>query len=71
MQDRKAVLGLYNVAYTLENDQPDPAFPRLGQLIVDYEAPLRKLHEEFIPHSRVRPALLLPFSCPSPALFTP
>lgn len=31
----------------------DPAFPRLGQLIVDYESPLKKLSEEFVPHARV------------------
>lgn len=30
----------------------DPSFPRLGQLIVDYEPPLKKLAEEFVPHTK-------------------
>ena len=37
----------------------DPAFPRLGQLIVDYESPLKKLSEEFVPHARVLTRALL------------
>lgn len=32
----------------------DPSFPRLGQMVIDYDIPLRKLSEEFVPHSRVR-----------------
>lgn len=31
----------------------DMAFPRLGQMILDYEIPMKKLAEEFVPHSRV------------------
>ena len=31
-------------------------FPRLGQMIVDYETPVKKLSEEFIPHAKVPPA---------------
>ena len=29
------------------------SFPRLGQMIVDYDPPIKKLSEEFIPHSKV------------------
>ena len=32
----------------------DKDFPRLAQLILDYESPLKKLMEEFVPHSKVR-----------------
>lgn len=33
----------------------DREYPRLGQMIVDYENPLKKMMEEFVPHSKVRP----------------
>lgn len=31
----------------------DREYPRLGQMIVDYENPLKKMMEEFVPHSKV------------------
>lgn len=31
----------------------DPSFARLGQMIMEYENPLRKLMEEFGPHTKV------------------
>ncbi len=53
VDDRKAVLGLFNAAHEMVHGACDPAFPRLGQLIVDYDPPLKKLAEEFVPHGRV------------------
>lgn len=53
VDDRKAVLGLYNTAYELQNNTAEPSFPRLGQMIIDYEQPLRKLTDEFVPHTRI------------------
>ncbi|KRY89628.1 Nck-associated protein 1 [Trichinella pseudospiralis] len=53
IEDRKTVPGLYNAAYELQNGVHDTCFPRLGQMIVDYEQPLKKLSEEFVPHSKV------------------
>ncbi|XP_070532704.1 nck-associated protein 1-like [Ptychodera flava] len=53
VEDRKAVLGLYNYAYEMVNGSSDPHFPRLGQMIIDYEHPLKKLCEEFVPHSNL------------------
>ena len=53
VDDRKAVLGLFNAAHEMVHGACDPAFPRLGQLIVDYDPPLKKLSEEFVPHARV------------------
>eukprot|EP00094_Tigriopus_californicus_P005705 TCALIF_05499-PA protein Name:"Similar to Hem Membrane-associated protein Hem (Drosophila melanogaster)" AED:0.06 eAED:0.06 QI:71/0.83/0.85/1/0.83/0.85/7/245/1120 len=52
VDDRKAVLGLFNAAHELIHGHADPSFPRLGQLIREYSVPLRKLSEEFVPHAR-------------------
>lgn len=32
----------------------DREYPRLGQMIVDYENALKKMMEEFVPHGKVR-----------------
>ena len=53
VEDRKAVLGLFNTAHEMTHGQGDPAFPRLGQLIIDYESPLKKLSEDFVPHAKL------------------
>ncbi|XP_055996356.1 nck-associated protein 1-like isoform X6 [Ostrea edulis] len=53
VEDRRVVLSLYSVAYEYLHASCDPSFPRLGQLVIDYDSPLRKLSEEFVPHSRV------------------
>lgn len=37
----------------------DREYPRLGQMIVDYENPLKKMMEEFVPHGKVlHPSLM-------------
>lgn len=59
VEDRKAVLGLFNAAYEMQNNQSDQSFPRLGQMIIDYDAPLKKLSEEFIPHKNLLTSALL------------
>lgn len=53
VEDRKAVLGLFNTAHEMTNGQGDASFPRLGQMIIDYEVPMKKLSEEFVPHSKL------------------
>ncbi|KAG8176652.1 hypothetical protein JTE90_009846 [Oedothorax gibbosus] len=53
VDDRRAVLGLFNTAYEMLHGHNDASFPRLGQLIIDYDIPLKKLSEEFIPHSKL------------------
>ncbi|XP_076048024.1 nck associated protein 1 Hem isoform X3 [Oratosquilla oratoria] len=58
VEDRKAVLGLFNAAHEMVNNQGDPSFPRLGQMIMDYEVPLKKLSEEFVPHTKLLSAAL-------------
>lgn len=49
VDDRKVVLGLFNAAYNFVNNGNEPSFPRLGQMIVDYENPIKKLCEDFSP----------------------
>lgn len=53
VDDRKAVLGLFNAAFEMQNNASDQSFPRLGQMIIDYDAPVKKLSDEFIPHQRL------------------
>ncbi|TMS37405.1 hypothetical protein L596_004342 [Steinernema carpocapsae] len=53
VEDRRAVLGLFNAAYDLSHGQSEPSFPRLGQMIIDYENPLKKLAEDLGPLNRL------------------
>ena len=53
VEDRKIVLGLFTIAHEMINGQADASFPRLGQMIVDYENPMKKLIEDFSPHIKV------------------
>ena len=46
-------IGLYNVAHETTRGSMDTHFPRLGQMIIDYDAPIKKMTEEFIPLSKV------------------
>ncbi|XP_046405356.1 membrane-associated protein Hem isoform X2 [Ischnura elegans] len=53
VEDRKAVLGLFNAAFEMAHNQSDQSFPRLGQMIMDYDPPIKKLSEEFVPHNKL------------------
>lgn len=53
VEDRKAVLGLYNAAYEMVHGATDISFPRLGSMIMEYDLPFKKLSEEFVPHSKL------------------
>ncbi|OXA44151.1 membrane-associated protein Hem [Folsomia candida] len=53
VEDRKAVLGLFHVAHEMANNSPDSSFPRLGQMILEYDPPLKKLSDEFGPHNKL------------------
>lgn len=53
VEDRKAVLGLFNTAHEMTHGHSDSSFPRLGQMIIDYESPIKKLAEEFTPHQKL------------------
>lgn len=53
VEDRKAVIGLFNTAHELTHGHSENSFPRLGQMIVEYENPVKKLSEDFVPHSKL------------------
>ncbi|XP_018322242.1 membrane-associated protein Hem [Agrilus planipennis] len=53
VEDRKAVLGLFNAAHEMVHSQSDSSFPRLGNMIIDYDVPIKKLSEEFLPHAKL------------------
>ncbi|OZC10769.1 Membrane-associated protein gex-3 family protein [Onchocerca flexuosa] len=53
VDDKKAVLGLFNAAYELSNGQSEPTFPRLGQMIIEYDNPWKKLAEDLGPLNRL------------------
>uniref|UniRef100_A0A674DHW0 Nck-associated protein 1 n=1 Tax=Salmo trutta TaxID=8032 RepID=A0A674DHW0_SALTR len=50
IEERKAIIGLYNYAHEMTHGSR--YYPRLGQMIVDYENPLKKMMEEFVPHGK-------------------
>lgn len=53
IEERKAIIGLYNHAHDMLQGKVDKDFTRLAQLIQDYEHnPLRKLVEDFAVHNR-------------------
>ncbi|KAM3621969.1 uncharacterized protein V6R79_018401 [Siganus canaliculatus] len=52
IDDKKALVGMYNCAYEMTNGNSDPSYPRLGQMFVEYEHPWKKLIEEFGPHTK-------------------
>uniref|UniRef100_A0A8C5MKB5 Nck-associated protein 1 n=1 Tax=Leptobrachium leishanense TaxID=445787 RepID=A0A8C5MKB5_9ANUR len=52
IEERKAIIGLYNYSHEMAHGASDREYPRLGQMIVDYENPLKKMMEEFVPHSK-------------------
>uniref|UniRef100_A0A9J8C835 Nck-associated protein 1 n=1 Tax=Cyprinus carpio carpio TaxID=630221 RepID=A0A9J8C835_CYPCA len=54
IEERKAIIGLYNYAHEMTHGSSDREYPRLGQMIVDYENPLKKMMEEFVPHGKLR-----------------
>ena len=65
IEERKAIIGLYNYAHEMTHGASDGEYPCLGQMIVDYENPL-KVMGEFVPHSKsLSDALIsLQFVCP-------
>ncbi|XP_073689019.1 nck-associated protein 1-like, partial [Garra rufa] len=59
IDDKKAIVGMYNCAFEFSNGNSDPSFPRLGQMFIEYDHPWKKLSEEFGPHTKsVTEALL-------------
>ncbi|CAN9511818.1 unnamed protein product [Ophioblennius macclurei] len=59
IEDKKALVGMFNCAHEMTNGSGDPSYPRLGQMFVEYEHPWKKLTEEFGPHTKAVTAGLL------------
>ncbi|XP_039654666.1 nck-associated protein 1-like isoform X2 [Perca fluviatilis] len=59
IDDKRALVGMFNCAHEMTNGSSDPSYPRLGQMFVEYEHPWKKLTEEFGPHTRSVTAALL------------
>nr|WEL12754.1 NCK-associated protein 1 [Halisarca dujardinii] len=47
IEDRRALVALYNHAYDLSRGSSETNYPRLAQLIVDYDSPTKKFPEDF------------------------
>ncbi|XP_069037603.1 nck-associated protein 1-like [Lepisosteus oculatus] len=59
IDEKKVLVGMYNCAHEMSNGTSDPAYPRLGQMLLEYDHPWKKLTEEFGPHTKsVTEALL-------------
>ncbi|XP_053311931.1 nck-associated protein 1-like [Spea bombifrons] len=52
IEDRKTLIALHNCAYEMLQGQSDPAYARLAQMLLEYDNPLKKLSEEFGPHTK-------------------
>ncbi|XP_057254831.1 nck-associated protein 1-like, partial [Pezoporus wallicus] len=59
IEERRLLIGLYQCARELSTGSGDPGFPRLAQMVLDYEHPLKKLMEEFVPHTKALSGALL------------
>uniref|UniRef100_A0A671YR64 NCK associated protein 1 like n=1 Tax=Sparus aurata TaxID=8175 RepID=A0A671YR64_SPAAU len=59
IDDKKALVGMFNCAHEMTNGSSDPSYPRLGQMFVEYEHTWKKLTEEFGPHTRSVTSALL------------
>uniref|UniRef100_A0A452R1A8 NCK associated protein 1 like n=1 Tax=Ursus americanus TaxID=9643 RepID=A0A452R1A8_URSAM len=59
IEDRRVLIGTYNCAHEMLHGHSDPSFARLGQMVLEYDHPLKKLTEEFGPHTKAVSEALL------------
>ncbi|KAH1176251.1 hypothetical protein KIL84_020985, partial [Mauremys mutica] len=59
IEDRKALIGMYNCAHEMIQGSGDPSYARLAQMVLEYDTPLKKLAEEFGPHTKAVTSVLL------------
>ncbi|XP_061689337.1 nck-associated protein 1-like [Syngnathoides biaculeatus] len=59
IDEKKALVGMFNCAHEMSKGSSDPSYPRLSQMFVEYEHPWKKLTEEFGPHTKLVTAALL------------
>eukprot|EP00051_Salpingoeca_urceolata_P003368 m.57251 g.57251 ORF g.57251 m.57251 type:complete len:1106 (-) comp12716_c0_seq2:107-3424(-) len=53
ISDRRAIAALYSTAFEIIRGTNEVSYPRLGQLLVDFDQPLKKAHEGFSPHTKL------------------
>uniref|UniRef100_A0A8B9P3W0 NCK associated protein 1 like n=1 Tax=Apteryx owenii TaxID=8824 RepID=A0A8B9P3W0_APTOW len=58
-EDRRVLIGMYHCAHEMIHGTSDPSFARLGQMVLEYDHPLKKLAEEFGPHTKAVTSALL------------
>uniref|UniRef100_A0A8C2UCS8 NCK associated protein 1 like n=1 Tax=Coturnix japonica TaxID=93934 RepID=A0A8C2UCS8_COTJA len=58
-EDRRVLIGMYHCAHEMSHGASDSSFARLGQMVLEYDHPLKKLTEEFGPHTKAVTAALL------------
>ncbi|NXJ13959.1 NCKPL protein, partial [Odontophorus gujanensis] len=58
-EDRRALIGMYHCAHEMSHGSSDSSFARLGQMLLEYDHPLKKLAEEFGPHTKAVSSALL------------
>eukprot|EP00048_Salpingoeca_helianthica_P015488 m.227034 g.227034 ORF g.227034 m.227034 type:complete len:1121 (-) comp17108_c0_seq1:180-3542(-) len=49
IDERRTIAVVYAAAYELDKGTGETNFPRLGQFLVDYDTPLKRMHEDFNP----------------------
>uniref|UniRef100_A0A0N4ZFJ6 Membrane-associated protein Hem n=1 Tax=Parastrongyloides trichosuri TaxID=131310 RepID=A0A0N4ZFJ6_PARTI len=59
IDDKKAVLSMYNLCHEMINNCNESSFPRMGQMIVDFENPYKKLNEDLTPINRLMGSALV------------
>ncbi|XP_050771916.1 nck-associated protein 1-like [Gopherus flavomarginatus] len=59
IEDRKALIGMYNSAHEMIQGSGDPCYARLAQMVLEYDTPLKELTEEFRPHTKAMTSALL------------
>jgi len=52
IDERKAILSLYDHAYDMINGKMEKDYARMAQIIIDYEYPVKKLCEDFSAYNR-------------------
>uniref|UniRef100_A0A803Y4V5 NCK associated protein 1 like n=1 Tax=Meleagris gallopavo TaxID=9103 RepID=A0A803Y4V5_MELGA len=58
-EDRRLLIGMYHCAHEMSHGASDSSFARLGQMVLEYDHPLKKLTEEFGPHTKAVTSALL------------
>ncbi|KFM04271.1 Nck-associated protein 1-like, partial [Aptenodytes forsteri] len=58
-EDRRLLIGMYHCAHEMSHGTSDSSFARLGQMVLEYDHPLKKLMEEFGPHTKAVTSALL------------